>query len=105
MTSGRCSIPYQEAKDAIEATVRDYDLLLSHGDAGEYGHPHHLFLHRILKDLGRPFVAFDVEPNAPQRFDGPRDDHESLPLHRQAIRRFVKQFGLETSSGYRLQTP
>ncbi len=105
VTSGRCSIPYHAAKDAIEATVRDYDLLLSHGDAGEYGHPHHLFLHRILKDLGRPFVAFDVEPNAPQRFDGPRDDHESLPLHRRAIRRFVKQFGLETSSGYRLQTP
>jgi hypothetical protein len=60
---------------------------------------------RIMKDLGRPFVAFDVDPNAPQRFDGPRDDHESLPLHRRAIRRFVKQFGLETSSGYRLQTP
>lgn len=105
VTSGRCSIPYDDAKAVIAATVGDYDLLLSHGEAGEYGHPHHRFLHRVLKDLGQAFVAFDVGPNAPLRFGVPRDEHESLTLHRRAIRRFVKQFGLEASAGYRIQTP
>ena len=105
VTSGRCSIPYHQAREAIEATVRDYDLVLSHGEAGEYGHPQHIFLHRILKELGRAFVAFDVGPDAPLRFAAARDDQESLPLHRRAIRRFVKQFDLDTSAGYRLQTP
>ena len=102
---GRCSVPWHQARHAIEAITRDYDLVLSHGEAGEYGHPHHLFLHRLLRDLGAAFVAFDVGPNAPERYCVPRDEQGSLPLHDRAIRRFVKQFNLETSAGYRTHTP
>lgn len=105
LSSGRCSIPYHEAKDAIEAVVRDYDHVLSHGGPGEYGHPHHVFLHGIMNDLGREFVAFDVGPDAPLTFGVPRDDHESLTLHRRAIRNIVTRFGLETSAGYRVHGP
>ena len=101
VTSGRCSIPERQAREAIAAAIGGHDLVLSHGEAGEYGHPHHRFLHRILVDLGIPFVAFDTTPDAPCRFGVPRDDHVSLPLHSRAIRRFVTQFGLETSAGYR----
>jgi hypothetical protein len=58
-----------------------------------------------MRDLGRSFVAFDVGPDAPQSFGMPRDEHESLTLHRRAIRNFVKRFGLETSAGYRVHDP
>jgi LmbE family N-acetylglucosaminyl deacetylase len=105
ITNGRCTIPYDMARSAIVDLIGDHDVVLSHGEAGEYGHPHHRFLHQILKDLGIPFVSFDVGADAPERFGVPRDDQESLPLHRRAIERFVKQFGLETSAGYRLETP
>ena len=105
LTTGRCSIPYEQATSAIAATVRDYDLVVSHGAAGEYGHPHHRFLHRILKDLGLAFVAFDLDAAAPLRFAVPRDDQASLPLHGRAIERLVRQFGLETSAGYREEAP
>jgi hypothetical protein len=105
VTRGRCSIPYLQARDSVAATVCDYDLVLTHGEAGEYGHPHHRFLHRIMKDLGLPFVAFDVGADPPLVFSVPRDDQESLQLHRRAIQRFVRQFGLESSAGYRLHSP
>ena len=105
LSNGRCSIPFRQAKDTIESLVRDYDHLLSHGRTGEYGHPHHIFLHGIIRELGREFVAFDVGPTAPLRFSMPRDHDGMLPLHRRAIRRFVRQFGLESSAGYRLESP
>ncbi len=101
LTSGRCSIQEDRALDAIAATVHGYDLILSHGEAGEYGHPHHRFLHRILRDLGLSFMAFDLGPDAPLRCSVPRDDSLPLPLHRRAIDRWVRQFGLEASAGYR----
>jgi hypothetical protein len=50
-------------------------------------------------------VAFDVGPDAPLTFGVPRDDHESLTLHRRAIRNVVTRFGLETSAGYRVHGP
>ena len=105
LSNGRCSIPFRQATDTIEAVVRDYDHLLSHGRPGEYGHPHHVFLHGIMRDLGRSFVAFDVGPDAPQSFGVPRDEYETLTLHHRAIRNFVKRFGLETSAGYRVHAP
>jgi hypothetical protein len=105
VTAGRCSIPYEVAREAVANAVRGHDLVLTHGEGGEYGHPHHRFLHRLVRDLGVPFVAFDVGPDAPERCGFPRDDQESLPLHRRAIRRFVRQFGLETSAGYRFHAP
>lgn len=101
ITSGRCSIPHEEATRRIEATAACYDHLLTHGAQGEYGHPHHVFLHGIVAALGRGFVAFDVGPSAPLRCSSPRDDQASLPLHGRAIGRFVRQFGLESSAGYR----
>jgi len=103
ITNRRCSIPYPEAKRRIEETAGQYDHLLTHGKEGEYGHPHHVFLHRIVEELGRGFVAFDIGPSAPLRCSWPRDEQESLPLHGRAIRRFVREYGLETSAGYRLQ--
>lgn len=99
--SGRCSIPAGAAREAVAAAVRGHDLVLSHGAAGEYGHPHHRFLHRLLVDLALPFVAFDPSPDAPCRFAAPRDDHAALPLHAKAIARFVGRFGLRHSAGYR----
>ena len=101
ITHQRCSIPRAEAQRRIGETVGRYDLLLTHGEEGEYGHPHHRFLHGIVAEMGRGFVAFDVGPSPPLRYASPRDDQESLPLHGRAIRRFVRQFGLEASAGYR----
>ncbi len=105
LVRGRCSIPFAQARHAVQVAVRDCDLVLSHGETGEYGHPHHLFLHGILRGLGLPFVAFDVGPDAPERFGVPRDEQGSLPLHGRAIRRFVSDFGLGESAGYRSFTP
>ena len=90
-------------KRQIEETAGPYDHLLTHGKEGEYGHPHHVFLHRIVEELGRGFVAFDIGPSAPLRCSSPRDEQESLPLHGRAIRRFVREYGLETSAGYRVE--
>lgn len=36
----------------------DYGLILSHNKEGEYGHPHHAYVHQTLKNRGISFISF-----------------------------------------------
>lgn len=42
----------------IVAFARDYDLIVTHNEIGEYGHPAHKALHYALAALGKPMKVF-----------------------------------------------
>lgn len=49
-----------------------YDLVVTHNAAGEYGHPQHRALHRIVRQLvaDRPLYVFDIAWTAWPRMSG-----------------------------------
>jgi hypothetical protein len=42
----------------ILAFAATYDLIITHNEKGEYGHPAHVKLHHAMKSLGRPMKVF-----------------------------------------------
>ncbi len=47
---------YEGWVDAID--FKKYHIILSHNENGEYGHPHHIFVHNTLKRRSIPFISF-----------------------------------------------
>jgi LmbE family N-acetylglucosaminyl deacetylase len=55
--------PKEDAIRVLQRATEDYDLILTHGPEGEYGHPHHRVVHEAVKDM--TFVKkiyFSTEP-------------------------------------------
>ncbi len=67
-----------------------YPLIFSHNRHGEYGHPHHIYLHQALKSRGIPFISFGHHG----------DYHFALQLSPQQIQEkqdiIRKLYGIET---------
>lgn len=83
-----------DSKQAQTAVINslDCDLILTHGPTGEYGHPHHVFLHNAVKDLNIDQVYFS---NATE-FDTQLTVTESInplmfPLHQEVIESFLER--------------
>ena len=47
---------------AIRKVAIKYDFILTHGQEGEYGHPHHIVVHNAIKDFNVSKVYFTLEP-------------------------------------------
>lgn len=54
--------------DAID--VSEFDIVFTHGAAGEYGHPQHKELHNRLHDVAHRFIGY----GGPGKFQVPLDD-------------------------------
>ena len=44
--------------NAVKAYVRQYDEIITHNHLGEYGHPHHIEVHRAMWATGVPMKVF-----------------------------------------------
>jgi hypothetical protein len=44
--------------------LHDYSLIVTHGADGEYGHPHHISLHRYVRSLHLPAMFRKMLPPA-----------------------------------------
>jgi hypothetical protein len=54
--------PFQFDDSWVDALDFDkYDLIFSHNENGEYGHPHHKYAHDTLKKYSAPFISFGQE--------------------------------------------
>jgi LmbE family N-acetylglucosaminyl deacetylase len=53
------------AEDSAIKTLRKiaikYDFILTHGEEGEYGHPHHCVIHKAVKDFNVSKVYFSLD--------------------------------------------
>jgi LmbE family N-acetylglucosaminyl deacetylase len=53
----------EEALRALRREAVGYDLILTHGEAGEYGHPHHKVVHKAVKNFTVRKVYFSLDTN------------------------------------------
>ena len=74
------------AELAILKAIQEYDLVLTHGPWGEYGHPHHLFVHQVIKKTDKSKVYFASNQLANIVYTLDTDiDLDQLPLHRNIL--------------------
>jgi LmbE family N-acetylglucosaminyl deacetylase len=57
-TNSLITWPEKEAVRVLQLATEGYDLILTHGVEGEYGHPHHRVVHQAVKDLPQAKVYF-----------------------------------------------
>ena len=58
---------YDEWRASVEGLRLTPDVVVTHNLTGEYGHPHHMAVHRIAHELfGR---VWDFAPEMPTRFE------------------------------------
>jgi LmbE family N-acetylglucosaminyl deacetylase len=83
-TNSLITWPEEEAIRALQQATEDYDLLLTHGAEGEYGHPHHRVVHKAIKDM--KFAKKIYFSNTPTDMAYPVViEKDELPRHRAAI--------------------
>lgn len=75
----------------IQAAIADQDLVLTHNQQGEYGHPHHVFVnqatsihpHRVtFANFGKGNAKYSIESGV--------YDLNEFPLHRDIVEQFHK---------------
>jgi LmbE family N-acetylglucosaminyl deacetylase len=54
--------PEPEALTAVRKIAIKYDFILTHGEEGEYGHPHHRVIHKAVRDFNISKVYFSLDP-------------------------------------------
>lgn len=52
-----------EALRVLRRAALGYDLILTHNEEGEYGHPHHRVVHDAIKDFSVSKVYFSLDTN------------------------------------------
>ena len=52
-----------EALRVLRREAQGYELILTHNEEGEYGHPHHRVVHKAVKDLPVAKVYFSMDHN------------------------------------------
>ena len=82
------------AREYLIREVDGSDIIMTHNAAGEYGHPHHLFIHGVLKDVTIPKIYFGNYPdlcNLIIRTDEDTFDPAELPMHEEVCRGFDRK--------------
>ena len=89
------SFDKDQVKRQILRLATGCDLVVTHGENGEYGHPHHVFVHQTIRMIDIPQVYFSNGNEANLRIDGKtlgEQDLSKLPLHREVIKGFVHRY-------------
>ena len=81
-------------KQMIQIKVKQFDVVVTHGQDGEYGHPHHIFCHNTINELDMPKVFFCNGNTANLHITNiqERQDLSKLPLHRKVIEGFEYRY-------------
>jgi hypothetical protein len=91
--SGNLSFDAESARLDIQDHCRDFDLLLTHNQDGDYGHPHHKFVNMCVIPCPIPKIYFastfnnNLEIECKEQYDS-----SCLPLHQEVIEGFVDRF-------------
>ena len=82
-------------KEQLLKKVTDCDLLVTHGANGEYGHPHHIFVHNVLKQINIPTIFFSNQSEANIHINSLElgdQDLSNLPLHKDVVEMFPYRY-------------
>ena len=88
------SFDKDKVKQIIQNKVKQFDIVITHGQDGEYGHPHHLFCHNTINELDMPKVFFCNGNTANLHITDIQEqqDLSKLPLHREVIEGFEYRY-------------
>jgi LmbE family N-acetylglucosaminyl deacetylase len=83
------SINELSAAISVKEIIADQELLLTHNQQGEYGHPHHVFLNRATSNHPRRVTFAGVGNGTDKYFiESGAYSLDELPLHRDMIQNF-----------------
>ena len=84
----KISFNEQQARREIGNIVKDYDLILTHDEHGDYGHIHHVFVHDCAKD--HPCVVTFAKAGEGTTYTIPPGTYslDELPQHSDVIKGF-----------------
>ena len=88
VSRGELGFDSSHARVLIQAACEGFDLLLTHNAVGEYGHPHHLFIHDVANQISTPKVYFGTWPdhtNHMIKLDAAPYSTDELPIHKSVI--------------------
>ena len=82
-------IAAHEANQSIAMVIADQDLILTHNEHGEYGHPHHVLINRATQDHAQR-VTFAGPGQGTVKYVLPANAYslDELPLHRDVVESF-----------------
>jgi len=89
------SFDKEQVRNKMLKLATGYDIVVTHGKNGEYGHPHHVFVNQTIRMIEAPQVYFSNGHDANLHIDGKtlgRQDLSKLPLHREVIEGFVHRY-------------
>jgi LmbE family N-acetylglucosaminyl deacetylase len=87
--NGYISFDQDSARVDIQSTIADYDIVLTHGAEGDYGHIHHVFVNQAVADHtklvtfagpGQGTVKYTIEPGVYSL--------DEFPLHQEVVAGF-----------------
>jgi LmbE family N-acetylglucosaminyl deacetylase len=83
------NIDQEPASRAIQSIIVDQDLILTHAEDGDYGHPHHILVNRATEQHPHR-VTFASPGQGTVKYTVPADAYslDELPLHRDVIAGF-----------------
>jgi hypothetical protein len=77
------------AESAILESLTGFDLVVTHNNDGDYGHPHHKFVSACADKIGIPKVYFASTFNYNQQYAVKNSVNiDELPLHQEVIEQF-----------------
>ena len=82
-----------KATTKLVAQCSGYDLIVTHGAKGEYGHIHHKFVHDVMQTLDTPKIYFEDQDQAnltvtPDMYYNKQPNLETWSEHREVIEMF-----------------
>ena len=82
-----------EASAKLVAQCSGYDLIVTHGAKGEYGHIHHKFVHDVMQQINTPKIYFEDQDQAnlivtPEMYYNKQPNLDTWPEHRDVIEMF-----------------
>jgi LmbE family N-acetylglucosaminyl deacetylase len=90
LETGVCSFDTAQAAESIKQAITDQDLVLTHDQAGDYGHLHHKFIHSVVANnhthvvtfagIGQGNVKYIIEPGVYSL--------DEFPLHQDIVSSF-----------------
>ena len=83
------SFDHHQASKEIGNLCKRFDLVLTHNQQGDYGHPHHVFVHQAVGDhLGKITFAGPGQGSVKYSVESGVYSLDELPLHRDVIAGF-----------------
>lgn len=82
----------QQAKESLKHKANGFDVIVTHGSSGEYGHIHHRLVHSAMEELDTPKIYFSDGTDdlciTSDMYNEEHPDLKRLPLHRAVIEMF-----------------